>query len=449
MASMTRLAAAVLVWLAATPVAAAQQASQSGTIVGFVADSINRRPLANAFIALEGTGLGAPSDTAGAFVLSEVPAGSYRAAVMHELLDVLHMAVRTSEFRVAAGDTVRLFLGIPSAGTVIRRRCDLATGEADTAALFGVVTAADGSPAGGATVLLRWRQVLIASDLRFQEREQFRAAVTLPDGTYHVCGLPDDLAAEVRVTRGADTSGTVPVRIPLTGVAVVQLGLPEPADASGASAAVRGRVLDRNGRPVAGAQIVIGEGGGGTADTAGTYAVTGLRAGSQTLIIRRLGYEMREIPLLLRRGELREMDVVLDDFVPLMEEVIVRARRDAALERVGFAVRQRSGNGFHVTPEQISRSSASRVSDLLMEAPMLNVTGSGSNRRVMGRRGTGSGCVNYFIDGRLSNDSPDLIVNPQEVAAIEAYPRGLAPALFLGVSDCEVVLIWTKAHLRL
>ena len=81
---------------------------------------------------------------------------------------------------------------------------------------------------------------------------------------------------------------------------------------------------------------------------------------------------------------------------------------------------------------------------------MLHVTGGGSNRRVTGRRGSASGCVAYAIDReRWSGPPPDETLNPSEIGAIEVYPRGLAPALFLGINNCEVVLIWTRRYLGL
>jgi hypothetical protein len=445
---MRRAVAAVVIAFHAVPGSIlSAQATSAGTVRGFVVDSLRGVPLANAFVSLEGAGFGAATDSAGNFIITGVPAGRYRAALLHHKLDMLRMAVRTVPITVPAGDTVRLFLAIPSALTVLRQKCGDSRAVADSSAIFGAVTDADGSPAEGATVLLNWRELIVSRDAGVQEHERFRAAVTLPDGAFQICGLPDDLLADARVARRADTSSAIPVRIPLTGVTTIELGLP----GGEANATVRGRVLDRRGEPVAGVQLALGDAAAtAVTDSAGAFAFTSQRSGSQTLTARRIGYEMREVPLLVRRGATVDVDVVLDEFVPLLDEVVVRARRDVALERVGFGLRARGGGGYHLPPEELERRSASRVSDFLVDAPMLRVTGSGSNRRVTGRRDQGAGCVAYVVDGRQwTGPHPDETFNPNEVAAIEVYARGLAPALFLGIGSCEIVMIWTKRHLGL
>lgn len=433
---------------AGTPLLAQDRAT--GTVAGFVVDSIQRQPLSNAFILIEGSGRSGSSDSAGTFVITNVPAGTYRAVLMHDVLDALRLSVRTGALTVTAGDTLRLYLGTPSSATILRTKCGADRAASDSSGLFGIVTDPWGAPAGGSTVLLRWRQITVSRTTGVHEGEQFRAAVTAPDGSFQICGLPDDLAAEARVAMGPDTSGTIPVRIPMAEFAVIALGLPEPAtDSRRGSAVVRGRVTDAAGRPLPGAHVEVGT-TGSVSDTSGQFVIRGLAAGSQTLTVRRLGYEMREYALVLRSGEEIDVEVVMPDYVPLLEEVVVRVRRDAALERVGFATRERAGSGFYVRPEEIDRRHVSRMSDYLTGAPMLMVSGSGSNRRVTGRRrGSGTGCVAYAIDGRPTTGPADEIVNPQEIGAIEVYPRGLAPAFFLGINTCEVVLIWTRAYLGL
>lgn len=443
--------------------------SPPGTIAGIALDSISGGALSNAFVVLEGSSLSAASDASGRFVIGDVPPGRYRAVLLHDLLDFLRVSVRTADFTVAGGDTLHLVLSVPSPSTIVRSRCHDQMAGPDSAALFGVVSDPHGAPGGNATVLLSWRQLTVSRDDGLHENEQHRAAVTLPDGTFAICGLPDDLAAQARVAMGADTSGTIPVRIALTGLGVAELVLPAPDQGGGeggsGTAAVRdaatsarpgvivsGRVLNRRGGPVAGASAWLGEPGNVVStDSAGRFTLVERPIGSQTLTVRRVGYEIREVPLVLRPGEPVELEIVMDDFVPLLEEVIVRASRDAALERVGFGHRARIGGGFYVRPEDLARRRAPRLSDYLVDAPMLNVTGSGSNRRVTGRRqGTQSGCVTYAIDGqRWTGPHPDEHLNPDEVAAIEVYPRGLAPALFLGIDSCEVVVIWTRTRLGL
>lgn len=440
----------------------------TGTISGIAMDSITGGPLRNAFVVLDGASRSAVSDSRGRFVIADVPPGRYRAVLLHEVLDYLRLSVRTSDIAVPAGDTLHLVLSVPSPATIIRSRCpERATGP-DSAALFGIVTDLQGRPADNATVLLNWRQITVSREQGIGENEQHRASVTLPDGSFVICELPDDLAAQARVAKGGDSSGTVTVRIAPAGLGIAELVLPVMADdsrgemaydaaawessARGGDAVVTGRVLSSRGDPVPAASAWLGEPTDVVAtDSSGRFTIVARPVGSQTLTVRRVGYELREIPVVLRPGEQLDLEIVMDDFVRLLDEVVVRATRDAALERVGFASRARVGGGFYVHPAELAQRGAARISDYLVEAPMLNVTGSGSNRRVTGRRqGTRSGCVAYAIDGQQwTGPHPDEHLNPDEVAAIEVYPRGLAPALFLGIDSCEVVIIWTKTRLGL
>jgi hypothetical protein len=440
-----------------------------GTIVGIAVDSLTGGPLRNAFVALDGSPRGAVSDSLGRFVISEVPPGRYRAVLLHEVLDYLRLSVRTVDINVQPHDTLHLVLSVPSASTVVRSRCPERTGSADSGALFGVVTDVRGRPAENATILLNWRQITVSREQGIGENEQHRAAVTLRDGSFAVCELPGDLAAQARVARDNDTSGVVTVRIEPSGLGIVELVLPateqdlQPATAPDAAgdgspsaplpdAVVTGRVLSSRGDPVSAASVWLGDPANVVVtDGAGRFRLVERPIGSQTLTVRRVGYELREISLVLRPGESLELDIAVQDFVPLLDEVVVRATMDAALERVGFGQRARMGGGFYVHPAELEQRRASRMSDYLAAAPMLNVTGSGSNRRVTGRRqDTRSGCVTYVIDGqRWTGPHPDEHLNPEEIAAIEVYPRGLAPALFLGIDSCEVVLIWTKTRLGL
>ncbi|HUF65711.1 MAG TPA: carboxypeptidase regulatory-like domain-containing protein [Gemmatimonadaceae bacterium] len=442
----------------------------AGTIYGIAVDSITGGPLRSAYVVLEGSAHNAVSDSLGRFVIPDVPPGRYRAVLLHELLDYLRLSVRTSDIVVPAGDTLHLVLSIPSPATVVRSRCPVRAGDADSAALFGVVTDVGGRQVHNATVLLNWRQITVSRDQGIGENEQHRASVTLPGGSFAICELPGDLVAQARVAAGADTSGVVTVRIAPSGLGIAELVLPATGrdpeqgaardagandgstSAPPADAVVTGRVVNSRGEPVAAASTWLGDPTHVVAsDVSGRFTFATRPVGSQTLTVRRVGYELREIPLVLRPGETMELDIVMDDFVPLLDEVVVRATTDAALERVGFAPRARVGGGFYVHPGELERRGASRISDYLAGAPMLSVTGSGSNRRVTGRRqDTRTGCVTYAIDGqRWTGPPPDEHLNPEEIAAIEVYPRGLAPALFLGIDSCEVIIIWTKTRLGL
>ncbi|MBA3578682.1 MAG: carboxypeptidase-like regulatory domain-containing protein [Gemmatimonadaceae bacterium] len=208
-------------------------------------------------------------------------------------------------------------------------------------------------------------------------------------------------------------------------------GRAQPA-VSGAS--VRGLVVDSAGQPVPGARVgLAASASSAVTDLAGKFELSGLRPGTQALIVRRLGYLPEEVTVNLSRRAPRDVTVRLNVLVPVLEAVVVQARRDLALERVGFASRKRLGSGRFITQEQLARRHALRIEDILSQIPNL--------RRGVDMNGS---CITYWVDGAHWSVHPDEFMSPAEVAAIETYPASLAPIEFQRLDGCAVVLIWTK-----
>ncbi|HZD04759.1 MAG TPA: TonB-dependent receptor [Longimicrobiales bacterium] len=175
---------------------------------------------------------------------------------------------------------------------------------------------------------------------------------------------------------------------------------------------------------------------------------------------------------------LRRRPILLD---PL--EVSVAALR-RHLERAGFYERQRSDFGYFMTPEDIERQEAPRLTDLLLRVPGVKLismgTGSAGARYVTLRGSNlsqGGVCrPRVFVDGILyalgdshpkRMDEDEATETPEEVmeridqglslddigpswdiAAIEVYRSGTqVPVLFGGTSVetlCGVIVIWTR-----
>jgi Outer membrane receptor for ferrienterochelin and colicins len=141
-----------------------------------------------------------------------------------------------------------------------------------------------------------------------------------------------------------------------------------------------------------------------------------------------------------------------------MEKVVVTARAQAGLEKVGFASRLRSGAGRYITADEIERRQPTMLSDVLRTVPGLTVRMNGLDPEIVSTRGGGGanqGCVTYFVDGMkfegggLGRD-PNAFVNPREVAGIEIYQPTLAPAQFMDPSGaaCTTIVVWTKQRVR-
>lgn len=172
----------------------------------------------------------------------------------------------------------------------------------------------------------------------------------------------------------------------------------------------------------------------------------------------RLGYQENETPFLWFDGhdffqvELRlDRDAIL--LAPL--EVIARSGGDGSSVLANFHHRRVRGFGFYFTREDIERTPANLVTDLLARVPGVRLVSTGpGNRRVieMSRAASPRGCpAQVYVDGmhitRGGASAPiDAVVSIAAVQGLEVY-RGLAtvPAEFLSPeAECGVIAIWTR-----
>jgi len=460
-------------------------AQQSGkqpqaTVTGVAVDSVRGGYLRGAIVSVSGTTLSAMTDSMGRFRIDSVPAGSRYLEVMHPLLDSLALIVRSPERDIAAGSHMSFVLSVPSAKTIVATKCgpaDLARGPA---ALIGTVQDADTeTPARGAAVSVEWTDYQL-SKKDVARRPQRRVATVRPDGTYRVCGIPSDLITGAVAYRGADSTSAVPVNFG-NGIGVVSFHLPaseavavsNPASPATplsptAPAVVRavpkgkailnGKIIDGSGAPLSGARVALeADDAATTSDSKGQFSLSGLRSGTRSLSVRRLGFEALEVPVDLSSQSARNVTVTMSRYVPVLDEVRVTAVRELGLQRVGFSARQAAGNGKFYSPQDISTRNPQKLNALLETAPYLRMgTDADGNRYVTGRL---NGCVKYYVDGHpwftgSDNDpqmSPDNFLSGAELAGLEIYDELSAPPEFPNVSshgaNCAVVVVWTKAKL--
>jgi hypothetical protein len=394
---------------------------------------------------------------------------------MHPLLDTLGIGMVTPAIEFTARDTAFLVLGTPSVQTLAKMKCGASGLPAGTSVLLGLVTDTDtGAPVADATVLLAWSQIEATRETGVRRLSSQRVAKTSANGTFRVCGIPSDLSGEMFAWRGGDTTAVVPVSLENSPLAVRSLVFPSAADevvvdsSAGVTggprplggipvrrgrAVVRGRVTTVNGAAVAGARVSVeGAAGAVLTNDRGEFTLAAQPSGSQNVVVRRLGYEPVHFALDLSPARPREVAVQLSEFVPVLETVVVQARRDAGLEQIGFTARQRSGQGRYLTAADIERRNALRLVDLLANVGSLRAVSAGGSERVLVGRmgGAGYGCVQYFVDGMpwLGDDSPSDFMSPHEVGAIEVYSEATTPAQFQrGMQGCSTVVIWTRMKL--
>jgi hypothetical protein len=285
---------------------------------------------------------------------------------------------------------------------------------------------------------------------------------------YKICGLPGDMTGKVQVFRNGVSSGEVPAEVTngflaLRGFTVAaQQTVVVVAGDSGkvkriykGSARVTGRVVDKAGRPLRDARVML-QGGGQVVLTKanGDFTLDSLPSGTQALEIRKLGYAVTDVPVELSSATPAHTSVTMDDAVPLLETMRVEATADKALSDIGYLQRKQTGMGYYMDGKMINHESLS-FSDVMRVAPGLRVspTGDGRTYVIEDARSASNGCVNFYVDGTqwqsLTPGDIDDYVRPSELVAVEVYHGSNTPPQFTppGQSGCATIVAWTQAKI--
>lgn len=228
------------------------------------------------------------------------------------------------------------------------------------------------------------------------------AAVTDEGGRFRLDDLPDGEFAVAFMHPRLDSVGMIPPAQPVSlraaETAAVELAVPRPLrlaaaeglggdsvrivrrlSGTGRLAAVRGQVVDPYGKPVPGAQVMVGGGDrGGLADQTGAFQLAGLSAGTHTVEVRHIGYAPRTFTLEVDAGEFVEMAVALEVAPVRIANLTARGRRDAT----GFEARSRRATGHFITREDIDEQRPARFTDLLRSVPGVRLISTGGGERV-------------------------------------------------------------------
>jgi hypothetical protein len=419
-------------------------------ITGIVVDSLHGGVAAGAIVAIDGTAHRATVSDDGSFSLDSVAAGQYQLRLLHPSLDTVGVRVLSPAFDLRDGEAAAVTLALPSEGTLVRARCGVTAGADTAAALLGIVLDGDGAPVAAAEVRLTWTELRIGRRSGIQRSPQYHATETAADGRFTMCGLPPGITGQLVARAGADS--TAPIGVSFGGSLLAARAL---VLAPGARARVHGTVSTVDGTPIAGARVALHPGPGGTVtDSAGRFALDGQPAGTGTLIVRRVGFQPAELTVHLDPHVTADVRVTMAAFVAVLDEVVVRQRVEAALDRVGYAARLRAGMGRFMSADDIEHSGAVDMIDLLRRFQQLRVVITPEGERVLVGRPIGfdsEGCIHFFIDGQpwLGDVSPLTFIQPREVGAVEVYSAATTPAEFTRAFQiCETVVIWTRYGLR-
>ena len=432
-------------------------------IDGTVYDSLAKRPLAGAQVwllpveppAVVADGL-APrggrlaaipvadtADAEGRFSLPPVPAGTYVLGFEHPAIDTIGVVPARFDIRLRPGARVLGDLSVPSLAT-LSRGCARPRGMSDQApggVVLGVVRAADDQrPLANAVVRLTWVE-LVKTTTSSQMAQRFVAETrTESTGAYRLCGLPDSTYATLQAAGPRSSTGEVQTRIGTHGVSHVNLRLAEVDDGRPppAPGTIVGGVSDSLGRPVSNALITLdGSALETKTDVAGRFRLGGVKAGTQTIEVRRVGLDPVRRAVDVVPGATTTTDLTLAR-AQLLDAMIVVAERNRRFSHVAEAVRRhRTGAGKLITEEEIRRyATVQAVMQGMSGVRVVLGSGGTSNQWTIAMQRSGGECVaRIFIDGNEHDYDYLSTLSPSLIEAVEVFVRpGTAPIFTAGAS---------------
>jgi len=474
---------------ASAPAPAADAGAPVSGAVGVVGDSIHGGPLVGAVVSIVGTDRKGTTDSTGKFRIDSIPPGNYKLNMSHPLLDSLGVAIATNEVAFPAGRYALIALATPSATTIVNTFCPAEKQRTGPGAVIGQVRDADSDvPSTGAKVSLAWSQIMVGKEIGLHTILRQRESIVDANGSYRICGIPVGTKAAVRATFNGISTADIPVNFSENTIQLVTLHTAKPDTAPPppvidtlpsatavapqtkaapptapkpavvglrtGHAMLSGHVVNAADRPLAGADVtVFGAASKTVTDSSGNFFLRNLPSGTQTLVVRKLAYAPTTQPVDLTTRATSAARVMMPVApIPLPTVKIEATGAAKGLAQVGYDRRRKMGLGHFMNREEIESKIPTYMTDIFTTTPGIRVDYSSGQPVLTGTRGsTGSGCVNYVIDGTpYSEASPGDIndfMHPNEVEAVEVYSDVDTPAEYQKPgASCSTVIIWTKTR---
>lgn len=435
---------------------------------GAVFDSVAHAPLVNASVRVfradsPVVGFDARTDSAGVFTISALRAGTWLLSFLHPRLDALRLDPPVARLEVVEAGGIEVTLAVPGPASLAQMLCGTRRNDSTAVVVGDVRDAASRWPVAGASVRADWPEWIFAKG-RMQREEVARVARSDSTGRFVLCGAPQGTTVTARAYAGTDTTGIIELAIPASAYVVADFMLDRNtrlmnADDTGApwrigAAAVRGRVTTVDGQPFSNAVArVLGSGTVARTDSTGVFRIGDAAAGTQTVEVRAIGYDPVRQRVELRPGEALAAEVTLTKSRVMLDTVRVVAGRKLPPDVEAIERRWRRGLGTILDGATVRARSSTTLTSVLWSIPGVRLgMRNGYGNTVYVRGNGGSECIPpiyldgfRFVAGGLSIDE---LVAPDDVAALEMYPRAMQrPAEFTDLDDCGVLVIWTRRYL--
>ncbi|MDP9205694.1 MAG: TonB-dependent receptor, partial [Gemmatimonadota bacterium] len=312
-------------------------------------------------------------------------------------------------------------------------------------------------PIAGAEVSVAWTEVEVSKNVGIRQTPHLVRDTTDSSGSFRICGLPSSLNASLQARRGSAVTGEIPIAL---GDAPQQLFArtlslaPTDSASRTGNATVSGVVVLEGAATNAGSRVELtGTDIVAMTDQNGEFTMRNLPSGSKVLLARHLGFAAETVPVELSSRQPQQVTIKLARFVAVMDPVLVTARRTAALDKVGFSQRMKSGMGYYMGPERLQRMHPIFLTDILRQVPGLRVSYGPHGETISSSRGFGSNCVQYWVDDMpwMSVEPGDLnhFVTGGEVVAVEVYQDTGTPARYMRAGgSCTTIVLWTRFKIR-
>ncbi|MEA2766359.1 MAG: hypothetical protein QOK07_2763, partial [Gemmatimonadaceae bacterium] len=346
-------------------------------------------------------------------------------------------------------------LAIPSAGTLVSRACPPRAGAEGTSAVIGRVNDAETlRPVARAEVSLAWTDFQVSKEFGVRRTPRLLRDSTDASGAFRICGLPGSLDATLQARRGSAATAEVPISLgskPDELLARILLLSALDSGAKVGNSSVSGKVVLEGSTTNAGSRVeLLGTDIVAITNDKGEFTMQKLPSGSGMLLARHVGFGAETAPVDLSSLERKHVTIKLSKFVSIMDPVLVTARRSAALDRLGFNQRKKSGFGYYLGPDRLQNMHPGNVSDILRQVPGLRVSYGRYGDVVSSSRGLGRGCVEYYVDDmpfrEMEPGEINHYVTGGEVVAVEVYQGVSTPGRFIqaGSSSCTTIVLWTR-----
>jgi hypothetical protein len=334
---------------------------------GLAYDSLHGRPLSGAFVQVVDAKISAISDSLGRFTLPNVPKGTHRVAMQHDVLDAIGLFAAGTNVTVRSeSDTV--VVAVPSFETLWSAECNRALPQSkDSSFVFGRVSRGSRS-APFAQVAATWGatgSLEVAADSA---------------GNFALCGVPASAPLKLRASSGNTYGSWTEVvaigdnriarrDLKITTAAPMRFDVP-------ATTTFGGTTVDSAKAPVADAEVSIPDLGlVASTDARGNFRMTGVAVGRHPVHVRKIGYDVVDTSVDFAPGAATEQTLVLARITTL-DSVNVSARNAPVDEPMRlFEENRKLGLGKFLTRDDLEKSRDRRMGDLLAQMPGVKTEG--------------------------------------------------------------------------